>query len=454
MRPKHVAAAADAPAVASPAFDATPFVARRQALLRHMAKSGSGIAILPSGGEVLRNRDAHFPFRFDSYFYYLTGFAEPDAVLVLLAGDRPRSILFCRPKDETREIWDGYRYGPEAARQMFAMDEANEIATLDEWLPRWMADCDAVWFALGQDAAWDVRLKAWLDAVRALARTGVTAPGVVRDVHVPLDEMRLIKDASELATMRRAAAISCRAHTRAMRFTRPGVREYQVEAELLHEFRMGGAQSPAYGSIVATGANSCVLHYRADSAVCADGELLLIDAGCEVDGYASDITRTFPVNGRFSGPQRECYELVLAAQAAAFAATLPGRHWNEPHDAAVTVLAQGFIDLGLLQGSLDGVLESKAYSRFYMHRTGHWLGLDVHDAGAYKVAGEWRPLLPGMVLTIEPGCYIRAAADIDPRFHHIGIRIEDDALVTVDGHENLTLAAPKMVADIEALMRR
>jgi len=454
MRPEPIAAAADAPAVDIPAFDATPFVARRQALLRHMAESGSGIAILPSGGEVLRNRDAHFPFRFDSYFYYLTGFAEPDAVLVLLAGDRPRSILFCRPKDETREIWDGYRHGPAAAREMFAMDEANEIAALDECLPKWMADCDAVWFALGHDAAWDARLKAWLDAVRALVRTGVTAPGVVRDVHVPLDEMRLIKDASELATMRRAAAISCRAHARAMRFTRPGVREFQVEAELLHEFRMGGAQSPAYGSIVATGANSCVLHYRADSAVCADGELLLIDAGCEVDGYASDITRTFPVNGRFSGPQRECYELVLAAQAAAFAATLPGRHWNEPHDAAVAVLAQGFIDLGLLQGSLDSVLESKAYSRFYMHRTGHWLGLDVHDAGAYKVAGEWRPLLPGMVLTVEPGCYIRAAEDIDPRFHEIGIRIEDDALVTVEGHENLTLAAPKLVADIEALMRR
>jgi Xaa-Pro aminopeptidase len=281
----------------------------------------------------------------------------------------------------------------------------------------------------------------------------VTAPEAVRDVRVLLDEMRLIKDASELATMRRAAAISCRAHARAMRFTRPGVREFQVEAELLHEFRMGGAQSPAYGSIVATGANACVLHYRADSAVCADGDLLLIDAGCEVDGYASDITRTFPVNGRFSGPQRDCYELVLAAQAAAFAATAPGRHWNEPHDAAVKVLAQGFIDLGLLQGSLDGVLESKAYSRFYMHRTGHWLGLDVHDAGDYKVGGDWRPLVPGMVLTIEPGCYIRPADDIDARFHNIGIRIEDDALVTADGHDNLTQDAPKSLADIEALMR-
>jgi len=446
-----VSSTTEVPWVDIPAFDAAPFVARRAALLQRM---GSGVAVIPTGSEVLRNRDAHFPFRFDSYFYYLTGFTEPDAVLVLVAGEQPRSILFCLPKDDAREIWDGYRYGPDVARARFAMDEAYDLSALDEMLPKLMADQDAVWFSLGRDAAWDTRLNVWLNAVRGLVRTGVTAPGAVRDVRVPLDEMRLLKDAAELATMRRAAAISCRAHARAMRFTRPGVREFQVEAELLHEFRMGGAQSPAYGSIVATGANACVLHYRADSAVCQDGDLLLIDAGCEVDGYASDITRTFPVNGRFSGPQGACYELVLAAQAAAFAATAPGRHWNEPHDAAVKVLAQGFIDLGLLQGSLDGVLESKAFSRFYMHRTGHWLGLDVHDAGDYKLAGEWRPLVPGMVLTIEPGCYIRAADDIDARFHDIGIRIEDDALVTADGHENLTAAAPKSVADIEALMRR
>ena len=451
MRFETVSSTTEVPWVDIPAFDAAPFVARRAALLQRM---GSGVAVIPTGSEVLRNRDAHFPFRFDSYFYYLTGFTEPDAVLVLVAGEQPRSIVFCLPKDDAREIWDGYRYGPQLAREHFSFDEAHELAALDEQLPKLMADQDAVWFSLGRDAAWDARLNGWLNGVRGLVRTGVTAPGAVRDVRVPLDEMRLLKDAAELATMRRAAAISCRAHARAMRFTRPGVREFQVEAELLHEFRMGGAQSPAYGSIVATGANACVLHYRADSAVCQDGDLLLIDAGCEVDGYASDITRTFPVNGRFSGPQRDCYELVLAAQAAAFAATTPGRHWNEPHDAAVKVLAQGFIDLGLLQGSLDGVLESKAYSRFYMHRTGHWLGLDVHDAGDYKLAGEWRPLRPGMVLTLEPGCYIRPAEDIDARFHNIGIRIEDDALVTADGHDNLTAAAPKSVADIEALMRR
>ena len=450
MKLEHVPATAQIPQIDIPAFDAAPWAARRAELLRRM---GSGVAVIPTGSDVLRNRDAHFPFRFDSYFYYLTGFTEPDAVLVLVAGERPQSILFCLPKDETREIWDGYRYGPDAARDTFALDAAHTLDALDEVLPKLMADRDAVWYSLGHDAAWDARLNGWLNAVRGLVRTGVTAPEAVRDVRVLLDEMRLIKDASELATMRRAAAISCRAHARAMRFTGPGVREFQVEAELLHEFRMGGAQSPAYGSIVATGANACVLHYRADSAVCADGDLLLIDAGCEVDGYASDITRTFPVNGRFSGPQRDCYELVLAAQAAAFAATAPGRHWNEPHDAAVKVLAQGFIDLGLLQGSLDGVLESKAYSRFYMHRTGHWLGLDVHDAGDYKVGGDWRPLVPGMVLTIEPGCYIRPADDIDARFHNIGIRIEDDALVTADGHDNLTQDAPKSLADIEALMR-
>jgi len=442
----------DAPAALSDlTFDPAPFAARRAALARRM---GNGVAVVPTASEVLRNRDAHYPFRFDSYFYYLTGFTEPDAVLVLVAGTQPRGILFCRPKDETREIWDGYRFGPEAARQVFGVDEAYDLDALDAQLPRLLADQPVVWFALGQDAAWDARLNGWLNAVRGQARAGVTAPATVSDVRVPLDEMRLFKDAHELDCMRRAAAISCRAHVRAMRFTRPGVREYQVEAELLHEFRMGGAEGPAYGSIVATGANACVLHYRADTAVCRDGDLLLIDAGCELDGYASDITRTFPVNGRFSGPQRDCYELVLAAQAAAFDAIRPGAHWDDPHAAAVRVLAQGFIDLGLLQGSLDGVLESKAYSRFYMHRTGHWLGLDVHDAGEYKIAGDWRPLLPGMVLTVEPGCYIRPADDVDARFHNIGIRIEDDALVTPGGYENLTAAAPKSVADIESLMRQ
>nr|MBP7445289.1 M24 family metallopeptidase [Zoogloea sp.] len=291
-----------------------------------------------------------------------------------------------------------------------------------------------------------------LNRVRAQARTGCVAPAQIRDVRSLIDEMRLIKDASEIATMRRAADISGGAHRRAMHATRPGIHEYEIEAELIHEFRRYGSQAPAYGSIVAGGANACVLHYVENDGLLRDGDLLLIDAGCELDGYASDITRTFPVNGRFSGPQKAAYELVLAAQAAAIAVTRPGAGWNDPHDAATRVLAQGFIDLGLLQGSLDGVLESGSYRQFYMHRTGHWLGLDVHDAGEYKIAGEWRPLVPGNVLTVEPGCYIRPAADVPEAFWNIGIRIEDDALVTDSGCDILTAGTPKSVADIEALM--
>jgi Xaa-Pro aminopeptidase len=293
----------------------------------------------------------------------------------------------------------------------------------------------------------------WLNAVRAQARTGVAAPERVHDVRVLVDDMRLVKDAHELDVMRRAAAISAGAHRRAMAAARPGATEYQVEAELLHEFRRHGAQFPAYWPIVAGGANACVLHYVANDAPLAEGDLLLIDAGCELDGYASDITRTFPVGRAFSAPQRDVYELVLAAQAAAIAAVRAGQGWNEPHDAAVCVLAQGMLDLKLLQGSLAEVLEKETYKRFYMHRTGHWLGLDVHDAGEYKRAGAWRTLVPGMVLTVEPGLYVRAADDIPEHFRNIGIRIEDDVAVTAGGCEVITAAAPKSIADIEAIKR-
>ena len=280
-----------------------------------------------------------------------------------------------------------------------------------------------------------------------------TTPEQIRDIRSLIDEMRLVKDDAELALMRRAADLSGAAHRRAMRTARPGTREYEVEAELLHEFRRGGSQAPAYTSIVASGANACVLHYVENDRVMQDGELLLIDAGCELDGYASDITRTFPVNGRFSGPQKAAYELVLAAQAAAIAEIRPGASWNAGHDAAVRVLAQGFIDLGLLTGSLDGVLESGSYRQFYMHRTGHWLGLDVHDAGEYKIGGEWRNLVPGNVLTVEPGAYIRPAEGVPEAFWNIGVRIEDNVLVTPEGHDIITIATPKTIADIEALMR-
>ncbi len=452
------------------AFDPAPFLARRKRLLARIAASGGGIAIQPTAPERVRNRDAYYPYRHDSYFYYLTGFREPEAVVVLMAGaagkatktktakNAPthiptRQILFCRDKDIEREIWDGFRHGPEAARERFDFDEAYPIGDLERLLPELLADQPALWCGLGYDAEWDRTLMDALGAVRANTRSGVTAPHALRDLRAELDEMRLIKDAAELDTMRRAASISAAGHRRAMVASRPGRHEYEIEAELLHAFRAAGSQYPAYASIVASGSNACVLHYVDNDRRMADGELLLIDAGCELDGYASDITRTFPINGRFSGPQRAVYELVLAAQHAARAAIRPGAHWNEPHEAAVRVIAQGLIDLGLLSGSFDDVIQTGDYRRFYMHRTGHWLGMDVHDAGEYKRAGKWRALEPGMMLTVEPGCYIRPAAGVPEAFWNIGVRIEDDALVTAAGCEYITDEAPREIADIEALMR-
>lgn len=426
------------------------FQARRQRLARQMQQ---GVAVIPTAPERPRNRDAHFPYRFDSYFYYLTGFDEPEAALVVISGASPRSILFCREKNVEREIWDGFRHGPAAARAEFGFDETYPITELDQRMPDLLADQPAAYCHLGADGAWDARVMGWMNTVRGRARTGVIPPRDLRDPHALLDEMRLIKDAAELDTMRRAAAVSCGAHRRAMQAARPGMREYEVEAELLHEFRRHGAQSPAYTSIVATGANACVLHYVRNDAELKAGDLLLIDAGCEIDGYASDITRTFPVAGTYSGPQKDVYELVLSAQSAALDAIRAGSPWNAPHDAAVRVLARGLIDLGLLAGSMDQALETESYKRFYMHRTGHWLGLDVHDAGDYKREGAWRRLEPGMVLTVEPGCYIRPGEGVPPAFANIGVRIEDDVVVTAAGCEVLTAAAPKAMADVEALMR-
>lgn len=431
-------------------MSAVPPYSQRRSLLAQQI--GAGVVVVPTAPERARNRDSHYPFRHDSYFYYLTGFPEPEAVLVMLVADTTQSILFCREKNLEREIWDGYRYGPEGARETFGFDQAYPITSLDEMLPKLLANQPNLYFDLGADPSWDARVVSWLNSVRNEARSGVTAPGGIREVRALLDEMRLFKDPHELAIMRRAAEISGGAHVRAMRATRPGRWEYEVEAELLHEFRRHGAQAPAYTPIVAGGPNACVLHYVNNNAQLKDGDLLLIDAGCELDGYAADITRTFPVSGVFSAAQKDAYELVLAAQAAAITTVRPGSHWNAPHEAALRVLVQGMLDFKMCQGSVDSILESGDYRRFYMHRTGHWLGMDVHDAGDYKRQGKWRALEPGMTLTVEPGLYVRPADDVPQAFWNIGIRIEDDVCVTDQGREVLTLAAPRAVADIQNLM--
>jgi Xaa-Pro aminopeptidase len=441
----------------------------------------NGIAIIPTAPEQQRNRDSDFPYRADSYFYYLTGFTEPKAWLVV-TGDG-RSTLFCQPKDLEREIWDGYRLGPTAAPEQLGLEAAYSVAELDAQLPALIDGRDAVWYPFATHQGLETRIDGWLGGLRARVRFGALCPKTQHDLCGVLDEMRLVKDAYEQATMHRAGQISASAHMRAMQVAanmlRAGqeVREYHLEAELLHEFRRHGSQFPAYGSIVATGANACVLHYRADRGLVRDGELVLIDAACELDGYASDITRTFPANGKFTGPQRTLYELVLAAQEAAIAATKAGARFTDPHDAAVKVLAQGMLDVGLLDknkvGSLDDVIEKRAYFQFYMHRTGHWIGMDVHDCGDYTEPGEIgqvstrqdaltgdtikdrpaRILRAGMALTIEPGIYVRPAEGVPEHFHNIGIRIEDDAIVTDTGCELLTRDVPVGVAEIEALMR-
>ena len=459
----------------------TSIYTQRRARLAAQLGAG-GIAIVPTAPERQRNRDSDYLYRHDSYFYYLTGFTEPAAWLVLTA--EGEATLFCPPKDLEREIWDGYRLGPEAAVAALGVSAAHSTAELDARLPRLLENRSQVWFPFATHSGLAARVEGWLNQVRARVRYGALCPAQQGDLCLLLDEMRLVKDEHELAILRRAGAISAQAHVRAMqrssRMLRAGedVREYHLDAELLHAFREQGSQYPAYGSIVAAGANACVLHYRADKARVRAGELVLIDAGCELDGYASDITRTFPADGRFTGPQRALYELVLESQKAAIAVTRAGSRFNDPHDAAVAVLAQGMLDLGLLDknqvGGVQDVIGSRAYFQFYMHRTGHWMGMDVHDCGSYveptevgqvserkdPLSGETilnrpsRILRPGMVLTIEPGIYVRPAPGVPEQFHHIGIRIEDDAVVTADGCELLTRGVPVEAGEIEALMRQ
>lgn len=422
--------------------------ARRTRLAKTLKE---GLVLIPTSHEATRNADAHYDYRWDSYFYYLSGFREPEAVLAIVLGKKPRHILFCRGKNLEREIWDGFRFGPDVAKEVFSFDEAYSISELEMRAPDLMADCDVVYTPLGADAAWDASLTRWLNAVRAKVRTGITAPVEMRDLRHPVNAMRLIKDQVEIDIMSRAGKISSDAHIRAMKTARPGMFEYQVEAELLHEFIRNGARQPAYGSIVASGANACVLHYRENTAPLKKGDLLLIDAGCELDSYAADITRTFPVSGRFTAPQRDIYELVLESQLACIKAVKPGVAFGRYHEVAIEVLAQGLIDLKLCKGSRDKVIETEAYKQFYMHRAGHWLGLDVHDAGDYKRAGKWVKLEAGMVLTVEPGLYIRPADNVPKHFWDIGVRIEDDVLVTQSGNRVLTASCPKTVRDVEAL---
>ena len=428
------------------------YARRRQALMAQMAPGS--IALLPAAAQQLRNRDVEHVYRQDSDFQYLTGFPEPEAVLALIPGrEHGEYVLFCRERNPERELWDGLRAGQEGAVSQYGADDAFPIGDIDDILPGLIEGRDRVYYAIGCNQEFDHRLMEWINLIRSKARQGAQPPNEFVALDHLLHDMRLYKSAAEAKVMREAAEISARAHVRAMQACRAGLYEYHLEAELDYEFRKGGAKMPAYGSIVAAGRNACILHYRENDAPLKDGDLVLIDAGCEIDCYASDITRTFPVSGTFSAEQKAIYELVLAAQEAAFKEIAPGKHWNEAHEATVRVITAGLLELGLLEGALDELIAAEAYKPFYMHRAGHWLGMDVHDVGDYKVGGEWRVLEPGMAMTVEPGIYIAVDNEqVAKKWRGIGVRIEDDVLVTRSGCEILTGGVPKSVAEIEALM--
>jgi Xaa-Pro aminopeptidase len=428
------------------------YAKRRQEVMKMM---GGGVAIIPTASESIRNRDVHYPFRAASDFYYLTHFGEPDAVAVLVPGrEHGEFILFCREKDPEKEIWDGKRAGLEGACELYGADDAFPITDIDEIVPGLLENREKVFYCMGANDEFDSRLMTWVNEVRSKARTGITAPAEILDLGHILHEMRLIKRCEEKSLIQKACKISARAHRQAMKVCKPGMKEYQIEAEFQYIFRRKGSEYPAYPPIVASGENACILHYTENSSELKDGDLLLIDAGCEVDGYAADISRTFPVNGKFSGEQRALYEVVLAAQLAAIDTIRPGVTWDVPHTAAVRILTEGLVDLGLLRGEVNELIESEAYREFYMHKTGHWLGMDVHDVGDYKVNDNWRQLECGMVMTVEPGLYVReGAAGVEERWWNTGIRIEDDVAVTKKGCEVLSKDAPKQIDEIEAIMR-
>ena len=428
------------------------YARRRKALMAQMVPNS--IAILPAAAVAIRNRDVEHVYRQDSDFQYLSGFPEPEAVIALIPGrEHGEYVMFCRERNPERELWDGLRAGQEGAVRDFGADDAFPIADIDEILPGLIEGRERVYSAMGSNPEFDRRLMDWINVIRSKARLGAQPPNEFVALDHLLHDMRLYKSAAEVKVMRTAAEISAKAHVRAMQACRPGLHEYSLEAELDYAFRQGGAKMPAYGSIVAAGRNGCILHYQQNDAPLKEGDLVLIDAGCEIDCYASDITRTFPVSGRFSSEQKAIYELVLSAQAAAFAEIAPGKHWNHAHEATVRVITEGLVELGLLKGDVQALIESEAYRAFYMHRAGHWLGMDVHDVGDYKVGGEWRVLEPGMALTVEPGIYIAADNEsVAKKWRGIGIRIEDDVVVTRQGCEILTSGVPRTVAEIEALM--
>ena len=429
------------------------YARRRKALMAQMVPNS--IAILPAAAVAIRNRDVEHVYRQDSDFQYLSGFPEPEAVIALIPGrEHGEYVLFCRERNPERELWDGLRAGQEGAVSDYGADDAFPIADIDEILPGLIEGRERVYSAMGSNPEFDRRLMDWINVIRSKARLGAQPPNEFVALDHLLHDMRLYKSAAEVKVMRAAADISARAHVRAMQACRAGLYEYSLEAELDYEFRKGGAKMPAYGSIVAAGRNGCILHYQQNDAPLREGDLVLIDAGCEIDCYASDITRTFPVSGRFSPEQKAIYELVLKAQAAAFAEIAPGKHWNHAHEATVRVITTGLVELGLLEGDVQALIDSEAYRAFYMHRAGHWLGMDVHDVGEYKVGGEWRVLEPGMALTVEPGIYIGADNQaVAKKWRGIGVRIEDDVVVTRQGCEILTSGVPRTVAEIEALMQ-
>ena len=430
----------------------TEFARRRKHLMALM--DPNSIAIIPSAREQVRSRDTAYPFRQDSDFYYLSGITEPEAVLVLLPGRRHgQFVVFCRERDPSLEMWHGNWAGPEGTCEQHRADDAFPIGDIDDILPGLLEGRDRVYYSMGRSTEFDGQIMSWVNRIRGKESSGASPPGEFTDLDHLLHELRLHKSAAELRLMRKAAEISARAHCRAMRACRGGMYEYQLEAELQHEFANYGARYPAYPSIVGGGDNACVMHYIENSAKLRDGDLVLIDAGCELESYASDVTRTFPVNGQFSTGQRALYELVLKAQQAAIDQIKPGNHWNQPHDASVRVLTAGLVELGLLKGRVANLIKRDAYRAFYMHRVGHWLGLDVHDVGDYRVDGQWRLLEPGMVMTVEPGIYISPANNkVAKKWRGIGIRIEDDVVVTDQGCEVISSTVPKTVEEIEALM--